>query len=393
MSRHHKQLRLVAALTRALCSIQEGNGEGERMQRTRRIVQERGRTPGIDSIHRLKVPVLALIATLAILGMLPSSLLRVETAKADSPSTLSILFPVPNSTTALGPVGTNITITGSGFAASVTLQLGSATHDAGCSSGFQPFSNLSVMADGTGSFQTTFTWPASLANEGTAYYVCAQDPSNALTQSQTTFTVAGTQSPAIAGTKPVPGPAPGPGTPALPTTGYYPGSTVEIDGTSFLPDSTPILAYLTTSQISAPSDFTSAVQLTPVGGQQITSTNNGQVTATVKIPSSQTPGTYFLYLVSADGRANDQQIALPSLIAGSAAITVATAPPPPTATATSAAATPSPTPRGSSTGTGGTSGPGPGKLAAIVGLSGLSVVLFIIGVILLASAASLPRQA
>jgi hypothetical protein len=361
------------------------------MQRECRKVQDQRYIPGIDGIHRLKLPLLALIATLAILGMLPSSFLRVETARADSPGTLAILFPVPNSSTSLGPVGTNVTITGSGFTANLALQLGFATQDVGCTtSGFQPFSNLSVTADGSGSFQTTFAWPASLANVGTVYYICAQDSSNNLTQSQGTFTVAGNQSPAIAGAKPVAGPTPGSGTPTLPTTGFFPGSTVEIDGSNFLPGSTPILAYLTTSQITQPSDFTSAVQLTPVGGQQIASTSNGQVTATVQIPSSQTPGNYFFYLVSADGRANGQQIALPSLVAGSPGVTVATAPPPPTATATSPAATPTSTPQGSSTG--GTTSDKPEKLIAVVGLGGLSVVLFIIGVILLASAATLPRQ-
>jgi hypothetical protein len=364
------------------------------MQRERRKVQERGRTPGIDSIHRLTLPVLALIATLAVLGMLPNSLLHmVETARADSTATLSIFVPVPNSSgMSLGPVGTNVTITGSGFTASVSLQLGAATHDVGCTaSGFQPFSNLSVSTDSTGSFQTTFTWPATLANVGTVYYICTQDPSSTLTQSQTTFEVAGNESPAITGTKPVPGPTPGPGTPTLPTTAYYPGSTVEIDGSNFLPGSTTIKAYLSASLISQPSDFTSAVQLTPVGGQPITSDTTGQVTATVQIPGSQAPGSYYLYLVSADGAASGQN-APPSLIAASTAIAVQTVPPAPTATATTAAATPNTTPGGSSPGTGGTGGPGPGKLAAIVGLGGLSVVLFILGVILLASAASLPRQ-
>jgi hypothetical protein len=338
---------------------------------------------------------LALIAAVAILGMLPSTLLRAETARADSPGTLSILFPVPGSGTSLGPVGTHVTVTGTGFTANLALQLGAATHDVGCTpSGFQPFGNpgFSVTADGSGTFQTTFQWPSSLAFSGTVYYICAEDPSSALTQSQTTFTVAGTQGPAITGSKPVPGPTPGPGTPALPTTGYYPGSTIEIDGSNFLPDNTTILAYLTTSQISQPSDFTSAVPLTAVGGQPITSTNNGQVTATVQIPSDQTPGNYFLYLVSADGRANDQQIALPSLIAGSAVINVTTAPAAPTATATTTAATPTNAPRGSTTGTGGTPPDKPEKLIAVFGLGALSVVLFIIGVILLASAATLPRQ-
>jgi hypothetical protein len=362
------------------------------MRRERRKIPERGRLPGIDGIHRLTLLVLALIATLAILGTLPDSVLSVETARAETPGTLSIFVPVPNSSgAAFGPVGANVTITGSGLTPSVAFQLGAATSDAGCTAfGFQPFTGDTVNTDSSGNFQTTFTWPSSLATSGTTYYICAEDTSSTFTQSQSTFEVDGNSAPAITGAKLVPGPTPGPGTPTLPTNAFYPGSTVEIDGSNFFPGSTTIKAYLTTSQISQPSDFTNATELTAVTGQPITSDSNGQVTATVQIPGSQATGIYYLYLVSADGAANGQN-ALPALMAASSSITLQTAPPAPTATATTVAATPT-TATSTTTGTGPSNGPGPGKLAAVVGLGGLSVVLFILGVMLLASAATLPRQ-
>jgi hypothetical protein len=149
-----------------------------------------------------------------------------------------------------------------------------------------------------------------------------------------------------------------------------------------------LLAYLSSNQVTKPSDLGSAVQLTPVGGQQITSSSGGQVTATVQIPGNQAPGSYFIYLVSTDGQAD----ALPSLVATfRAPISVQTAPAAPTATATIAVPTPTTSTSTTTPGNGATPDK-PEKLIAVFGLGALSVVLFLIGVILLASAASLPRQ-
>jgi len=353
------------------------------MQRDGRKVQDGGRTPGTDRIYRLKFPQLALIAIVAVLAMLPTALLHVDTAQAAG--TLTIVVPVPNSSGASsGPVGTNVTISGTGFTAAEALQIGAATSDLTCTSGFQALSNLSVTADASGNFTTTFAWPATLANVGTGYYICAQDTTTTpatLVQSTGTFTVAGATPPAITSTKPVPGQ----GTPTIPTNGYYPGSTVEIDGSNFLPQSTALQAYLTTSPIQKLSDLSSAVPLTAVGGQQIASGAGGQVTATVQIPSSQSPGAYYISLASTDGQAES---ALPSLIASSSQITVVVVPAQPTATAT-ASTTPSPTTNGNGNNT---TELDAGRLVAVVGLGGLSVVLFIVGVMLLASAAALPQQ-
>jgi hypothetical protein len=356
------------------------------MQRDGRKVQDGGRTPGTDHIHRLKFPKLALIATVAVLAMLPSALLRVETAQAAG--ALTIVVPVPNqSGTSTGPVGTNVTISGTGFTASEILQIGAATLASTCTAGFQALSSQSVTADASGSFTTTFAWPSTLV-DATGYYICAQDTATTpatLVQSTGTFLVAGPTPPAITSTRPVPGPTPGAGTPAIPANGYYPGSTVEIDGSNFLPQSTALQAYLTTSQITKPSDLSSAVPLTPVGGQQIASGAGGQVTATVQIPSTQPAGAYYIYLASTDGQAAG---VLPSLIASSSQITVVVVPPQPSPTATPGA-TPSPTGNGNGNNT---NELGAGQLVAVVGLGGLSVVLFIVGVMLLASAAALPRQ-
>jgi hypothetical protein len=352
------------------------------MQRDGRKVQNGGRTPSTDRIHRLKFTLLALIATLAVLAMLPTALLHVHTAQAAG--SLNIVAPAPNSTgTATGPVGTNVTISGTGFTPSEALQLGAATSDVACAAGFQAITGLSVNADASGNIATTFPWPTTLNSVGGQYYICAQDASTTpatLVQSTGTFLVAGGSPPAIT-TKPVAGQ----GTPTVPTNEYYPGSTVEIDGSNFLPQGTAVLVYLTTSQITKPSDLSNAVALTPVNGQQITSDGSGQVMVTVQIPSARPAGIYYLYLVSTDGQAGTQ---LPSLVAGSSQITVVVVPTQPPATAT-VPAQPSPSGNGNNTNP---TELNTGKVVAVVGLGGLSVILFIIGVMLLASAAALPQQ-
>jgi hypothetical protein len=354
-----------------------GRGVAQRGEDRRDTLVRRG---------KLRLLPLALVGILAVFGLLPGAFLQAPTARASSIGTLTIVVPNPNSSNAAeGPVGANVTISGTSLTASDAYQIGYATQDAGCSSGFTAFGNISVQTDANGNFSTTFAWPSSLASVGTSYYVCAQDASNNQAQSSATFTVAAAQMPTIS-LQAVAGASPGPGTPSVPTSGYYPGSTVEIDGSNFLPNSVPLLVYLYTSPIQQPSDLQKATQLQPVNGQNITAGSDGTIKVTVQIPYSETPGSYYLSLVSADSQVN----ALPSLLA-SASLTVAVAP------------TPTPTPSPSPTaGTGTTTvppltthstGPGADKVVALVGLGGLSLALFILGVVLLASAAALPRQA
>jgi hypothetical protein len=327
---------------------------------------------------------LALVGILAVFGLLPGAFLQAPTAEATSSGTLTIVVPNPNtSNVAEGPVGANVTISGSNLVASDTYLLGYATQAAGCSSGFTAFTGLSVQTDTNGNFADTFAWPSSLSIVGTIYYICAQDASSNQAQSSATFTVAAAQAPAIS-LQAVAGAPPGPGTPSVPTNGYYPGSTVEIDGTNFLPNTVQLLVYLTSTPILSASDLQGATQLQPVNGQNITAAADGTVKVTVQIPYSQGAGAFTLSLVSADSQAN----ALPSLLA-SASLNVATAPTPtatplpsPTATPKTTVITPPPA----------STGPGAAKTIALVGLGGLSLALFILGVVLLASAAALPRQ-
>ncbi len=338
---------------------------------------------------RLRLPALLLVGILALVGIVPASLLTVSEAHADPGSNGMVQIVVPNNNgSSQGPVGTNITISGTGLTPSDTYTVGYAPQDTGgCSSGVTPLEGVgTVMTDGNGNLTAddTFQWPQSLANVGSAYFICLQDAANSVAQSQTTFTVAGSSPPAIQ-IKPAAVSSPGTTTPTPPS-GFYPGGAIEVDGSSYLPGGTELQVYLSSTPISTTAQLSQATQLSLVQGQSITSSNSGQVTAVVQIPTSVGPGQYYLYLVSTDS----QGTALPSLM-NNVGISITTAPAP---TPTTVPATVTPTQGTTSPITpSAPSGPSSGQLAAVVGLGFVSFVLFVVGIFLLVSASMMPREA
>ena len=287
------------------------------MQRSLRLVTNRQKLHRRIRLGRYRFLMVIPVGILALLGLLPGQAMAAGTTHADSSGTLTIIVPAPSSGNSTGPVGTNVTVTGSGMTANDTYQIGYAQQETGgCSSGVQSLGSISVMTDASGDFvnAVTFAWPATLANVGTVYDICAQDAANSVVQSNATFTVAGAEAPAIS-IQPSAGPTPGAGTPPAATpSGYYPGSYIQITGTNFLVEAgsgTALVAYLTTTQVQKPSDLSGATQLSPVGAQSITPNSSGQVTALVQIASTQPPGQYYVYLVTNDSQAD----ALPSLMA------------------------------------------------------------------------------
>lgn len=320
---------------------------------------------------------------------------------ADAPS-LSIIIPVPTGSATSGPVGANLTITASGLSASDKYSLGYAS-SAGptpCVTGYTDMGLTPFTPNGDGTIQMTFAWPTAASNTASPYVLCLQDATSLGTppvQSTTTFQVLDTQTPKIElkhVTQSV-----GPGTPTAapqPNGAYSPGDIVQITGSHFPPGglgSNPALsAYVTTSPIKSFGDLSQGQPLALSSGSLTPDSTKGFV-ARVTLPTTHADGTpftttgqFYLYVVSSD--ANNQPTALPSLVAFRQ-LTIAPAPTPtPTATATSTpsvVASPSATP-GSHNGGGSSS-----NLGLIIGLGALSVVLFIVGVILLASAASMPR--
>ncbi|MGH7194747.1 MAG: hypothetical protein ACREJM_14605, partial [Candidatus Saccharimonadales bacterium] len=169
---------------------------------------------------------------------------------------------------------------------------------------------------------------------------------------------------------------------------YYPSSQITITGRNFVPGGQPLSVYLSTQKITTLSQLQSAQQLQTTDGSPITPDNNGSFTATVTLPAAPgaVPGSYYVYVTSQD---TQNGTTLPSLIAGKSITIVQQPAPTPTVTVAPPTATVRSTPTGSG-GSGGTSG-GPQNLGVVIGLGVTSVLLFVIGVILLASAAAMPR--
>jgi hypothetical protein len=199
-------------------------------------------------------------------------------------------------------------------------------------------------------------------------------------QSDQTFVLAGASAPAVT-LKHVSQPTPEPGTPTpvpQPNTRFYSDEQIVVSGTSFYTAGANVAVYLTRQPIKVKTDLVNPLQAT---AGSFSPDAGGAFTATVQLAGATDPGTYYLYAVSADG----SDSAPPSLAAFKK-ISIAERPTPvPTATAKA-----HPTATGS-TGHNTTGGGSIHNPMAVLGLGALSIVLFVVGVILLASAAGTPR--
>ena len=304
------------------------------------------------------------------------------TAHADSSTgSMHVVVPVPlaDNKTVQGPVGANVSISASQATAGATFNLGWAKPSDGCaSSGFTPFANgtTSVTADSSGTFSATFVWPSAAGNVGTLYQICASDTANPTTDVITAdqvFQVLGSTVPQISLSQ-----APT----VTPTrTGVYDaGGPLQVKGKGFLPVGTQVSIFITSNSTFSPQDYQPDNALKTDDGSPITSDSQGQFTAVVKIPPTAITGKFFLHAVSTDASVNGSPQFPPSLIA-SRTIQIG----PPVATPTVA---PSPTPPKAVSPQKSDNTP---RIVGIVLLGLLSLVLFIIGGILVASVALGPR--
>jgi hypothetical protein len=286
---------------------------------------------------------------------------------------LSIQIPVPgNDGVAQGPVGTNLTITGSGLTDQHTYQLGFAPQSVQCGNGVPTFSNATVTPS-AGAFTSTVKWPASAANVGGEYYICALDTTDTTqppVQSADLFRVVAAAAPTFtlqdaSSSKPTAGP---------PYNLHF-GTQVIVSGHNFAPGGLTLVAYLSQRAITSGNDLDSAQALSTANSTPITTQDSGDITATIQLPAPgpTNPNGDYLYLVS-----NDRQgSSLPSLMAfARVRLTQQPTPTPspsPSATPKVTPTPPPPTHQGLSA----------GRIVAIVGLSLLSVVLLIVGVLVL----------
>ncbi|HEX9067422.1 MAG TPA: hypothetical protein VF807_01545 [Ktedonobacterales bacterium] len=331
------------------------------------------------------------VALLLALPLFIVAITQAPVAHADSGS-MTIVLPAPASGVSSGPVGTNVSIKGTGIGGH-HYQLG-VTTGATCD-GDQTMNGVAFTADGSGAFALTFSWPADFNGVGTVYRLCADDtttqPAPAATPSPTPtpfpsimatqrFRVMDGLAPTIS-LSPV-APSDSTPVPTPPSGSYFASGKVQVSGAHYLGNSPKLKAYLLTDQRVDPGTLQNAAQLTTVNGLPITPNADGSFVTTLTLPNSPT-GNLFIAVVSSDGTAS----LLPSLV-DTVPITVVLAPTAgitPTVTNTPPVKV-SPTPSHTS---GGISGD---QIIGICGLGGLSIVLFILGVVLLAGAnAQRPR--
>lgn len=354
-------------------------GVVKRHPASRRVIQR------MPAAARVPVLLVGLVLWAGLLLSTAAHVTPVAYADTSKPS-VTIVFPAPASNgVATGPVGTNVTIQAAGLTATDKYVLGYATQNPGCAGGFQGITDTPFGINTDGTYSTTFSWPATAKDIGASYVVCMQDSSQATNppppvQSGQTFIVAGASAPAVT-LKHVPQPTPGPGTPTpapQPNTRFYSDEQIVVSGTSFYTSGANVAVYLTIQPIKVKTDLVNALQAT---AGSFSPDANGAFTATVQLPGATDPGTYYVYAVSADG----SDSAPPSLAAFKKISIVERPTPVPTATAKAhSTAT-------ARTGNNTTGGDGIQNPMAALGLGALSIVLFVVGVILLASAAGTPR--
>ncbi len=326
-----------------------------------------------------------LAAVLALGGLVASGAAWGGVAHADSGGTLTITQPHPSSNTATGPVGANVAVQGQGTAG-VSYTLGYQTQDLGCAAGSSPLASppVTVTAASDGSFAAQFSWPSAASAVGTNYVICAttsSKPSAPPIASQVVYHVASASPPQIrlAGVTAGSG-----GAVVLPA-----GGSVKISGANFNGNGVRVTAYLSLVQVNSAGALQSngTVLQTADGKQRIDVGGDGTFSATYIIPNIQSAGS-FLYVVSNDGSATllPTLVAMQQVTVGQAATPTAT--PAPTSTA---APTTQPSPTSTPPGTGGGDSFS-ARLPLIVALGILSVLLFVLGLILLATAASGPRN-
>ncbi len=318
------------------------------------------------AVHKALIGIFVLLGTLALVAL---GTLHAPHALADSPE-LQIVVPVPSSSAvAQGPVGTNVSITAQiPTAPNDSYQIGWAPQSGTCATNFSATSLAPIAADGSGNLSATFAWPNNANTIGASYYVCALDatnPGNGYFQSAQLFQVAASSKPSITVS----------GQSSTGLKGIFVGGTLQLNGDQFLPGGTKLYVFLNSSQAFAPSDLQPNQALPTTEGSDITSGDDGGFSATVKVPDDSQAGALFLHVVSSDGTPD-----FPPALVATKQITIALAPTP----------TPNPTPTLPANPGGGGQSNTNGSMPAIIGLGVLSVVLFVLGVILIATVATSP---
>lgn len=326
-------------------------------------------------------PMVALLMALLIVGSVQTAGAAYADPADPSAGSMHVVVPAPltDNKTVQGTVGTNVSISAGQATANATYNLGWASQATGCASPITPFTDTpSVTADDGGNFAATFAWPDAAGTPGALYVICASDsanPTDVITADQV-FQVLSSSSPMITLTQ----------APSSTTSGkkFNAGGPVEVRGSGFYPQGTAIAFFVTSRSTFAPQDYQSDNALKTEDGSPVTSDGQGQFTAVVTLPNLII-GQLFMHAVSTDAILTGQNAFPPSLTA-TRAIQIIQAEATPTVQ-------PSPTPKTQKdvTPPGAKNTDHTRRIVAIATLGVLSIILFIIGGILVASSVIGPR--
>ncbi|HLJ80369.1 MAG TPA: hypothetical protein VKT52_02710, partial [Ktedonobacterales bacterium] len=364
---------------------------GESWRRGGRPNEHRERAGALSSrALRMALPLLASLALILVWGLASITLAKVPAARASGNATVAIIVPQPDSSgNARGPVGAYVSISAQNLNAQDTYVIGVGLSSVGCSAQFIPSGSQGVAPDTNGNLVTTIIWPSAANAVGSSYYICVQDhsqPGSPAIQSTDTYTVRAGNPPSISiAPAALPNGTPGP-IPPQGSNSYYAGSQITITGQNYVPGGEPLAIHLLSRPPTDQNDILNAPTLPPTDNSTIVADPNGSFTTTVALPVPQTslPAKFYVYVVSQDQQQFQGGTTYPSLIADKSITIVAQPSPTPTVTVA-----PTSTPAHTVTTTNNDNGPP--NLGAVIGLGVTSALLFIIGVILLASAASMPR--
>lgn len=367
---------------------------GESWRRAERPYEHRERAGALSSrpsrASRMALPLLASLTLILVWGLSSITITGVPAARASGNATVAIIVPQPDgSGNAQGPVGAYVSISAQSLNAQDTYVIGVGLAPGGCNAQFIPSGSQGVAPDANGNLVTTIIWPSAANAVGSSYYICVLDhsqPASQPIQSTGYYTVRAGSPPSISiAPAPLQNGTPGP-IPPQGSNRYYAGSQITITGQNYVPGGEPLAVHLLSGPPTDQNDILNAPTLPPTDNSTIVADPNGSFTTTVALPAPQgaLPAKFYVYVVSQDQQQFQGGTTYPSLIADKSITIVSPPAPTPTVTVapTSTPAQPPASPPASN---------GPKNLGAVIGLGVTSALLFIIGVILLASAASMPR--
>jgi hypothetical protein len=310
----------------------------------------------------------ALAALVALMLLAVGAALAPERARAGSngPKIVftSPIYPGQNNGSAEGPVGANVSVQGSGWAADspVTITLADQQNDtsgqpgSACTNGSPTVAIPGLQPqqpDSGGNFGIPFQWPAAAGTQGHSYWACGTQAG--VSQPGVDFYTVLSANPPSA---------------QINVSQAAPGSTITVTGQNWLPGNLPLGIIVAPCVACEPGYSSNA---------QAVSQPDGSFSAPVQVPTAAPPGTTLYVSVQSTDQNNSGALAVEDPTTAPHFTVVAQQAPTPTHT-------PTPTPTNAAAATSAANGNGSGTSGNSSGNTVLIVLLAALGVVLLLAA-------